>query len=451
MDTIAERVAAPSRAREGTPPESASGAHVGFRDWTGDRCVPAVGTNAGHAPLPFQRWRRFKEAFAPEIVQRAVTESSGPIRHIADPFGGSGTTALAAQFLGVRPTTIEVNPFLADLIEAKIAPLDVDAAVGAFGRVVEEAALDPEAEPPRFAGAPPTFVEPGQDGRYVFSRAVACRILAYRKAIERVQDERSRRLFRVVLASTAIPASNVVVSGKGRRYRSGWWKRESDPSLVDRLFRRGVVEALHDLRRFASRRCLQYAVLRGDARALAGSIGAHDLAVFSPPYPNSFDYTDVYNVELWSMGYLSDGAANRRLREATVRSHVQLFRDFDAGTVRSATLKTTVEALREVRGELWNRHIPEMIGAYAADLAVVLEKLGRGLRVGGRAYVVVGDSRYAGVHVPVGKILADVAEPLGYRVLEMEPSRSMRASPQQGGRHELGETLVVMERTGSGG
>ena len=447
---IVEHEATPSRTRESTPQDSVRGAHVGFRDWTEGRSVRAVGTNAGQTPLAFQRWRRFKEAFAPEIVQRAVMESCGPIKHIADPFGGSGTTALAAQFLGIRPTTIEVNPFLADLIEAKVATLDVDAAVEAFGRVVEQAALDPEAEQPQFTGAPSTFVEPGRDGRFVFSRAVACRILAYRKAIERVQDEHIRRLFRVVLASTAIPASNVVVSGKGRRYRRGWWKRESDPTLVDKLFRRGVVEALHDLRRFASRRCLQYAVLRGDARVLAGSIGVHDLAVFSPPYPNSFDYTDVYNVELWSMGYISDGAANRRLREATMRSHVQLLRDFHAGTVPSATLRTIVEALREVRGDLWNRNIPEMIGAYAADLAVVMEQLGRGLRVGGRAYVVVGDSRYGGVQVPVGKILAEIVEPLGYRVLEMEPSRSMRASPQQGGRHELGETLVVMERTGIG-
>lgn len=446
METTVEHVAQQSRAAVDPPPNSVGVARVGFLDWTGDRRVPTVGTNAGQPPLPFQRWRRFKEAFAPEIVQRAVAESSGPIKHIADPFGGSGTTALAAQFLGVKPTTIEVNPFLADLIEAKIASLDVDLAVRAFGRVVEEVALDAEEEQPQFAGAPPTFVEPGLDGRYVFSRAVACRLLAYRKAIERVRDERCRRLFRVVLASTAIPVSNVVVSGKGRRYRRGWWKRESDPTLVDRLFRRGVVEALHDLRRFASRGCLEYVVLRGDARVLAGAIGAHDLAVFSPPYPNSFDYTDVYNVELWSMGYLNDGAANRRLREATMRSHVQLLRNFDGGTVRSVTLRRTVEALREVRGELWNRHIPEMIGAYASDLSVVLEQLGRGLRVGGRAYVVVGDSRYAGVHVPVGRILAEVAEPLGYRVLEMESSRSMRASPQQGGQHELGEMLVVMER-----
>ena len=99
----------------------AGGGHVRFRDWTGDRSIPTIGSNAGSRPLPFQRWRRFKEAFAPEIVERALCETSGVVRHIADPFGGSGTTAIAAQFLGIKPTTIEVNPFLADLI---VEPLD---------------------------------------------------------------------------------------------------------------------------------------------------------------------------------------------------------------------------------------------------------------------------------------------------------------------------------------
>ena len=145
------------------PIAEADGPHVRFRDWTGDRSNPTVGTNAGSPPLPFQRWRRFKEAFAPELVERALSETSGAVHHIADPFGGSGTTALAAQFLGIRPTTIEVNPFLADLIEAKITPLVFDAAASAFGRVVERVARGCAPKHPSFAGAPPTFVEPGLD------------------------------------------------------------------------------------------------------------------------------------------------------------------------------------------------------------------------------------------------------------------------------------------------
>ena len=120
--------------------------------------------------LPFQGWRRFKEAFAPELVERALMETPGKVRHVVDPFGGSGTTALAAQFLGVRPTTIEVNPFLADLIDAKLVSYDLDQAATVFGSVVEAVWENARKTKPVFPSAPPTFVEPGVDGRYIFSR-----------------------------------------------------------------------------------------------------------------------------------------------------------------------------------------------------------------------------------------------------------------------------------------
>jgi DNA modification methylase len=81
----------------------------------------------GAPKLPFQTWRHVKEAFAPEFVARAISESKVPVRKCLDPFGGSGMTALACQFLGVHPTTIEVNPFLADLIEAKLCTYEPDA------------------------------------------------------------------------------------------------------------------------------------------------------------------------------------------------------------------------------------------------------------------------------------------------------------------------------------
>jgi len=421
-----------------------SGAWLGFADWTGGRHLPTIGTNAGAETLPFQSWRRFKEAFAPEIIERAVAETSGVVSQIVDPFGGSGTTALAAQFLGARPTTIEVNPFLADLIEAKIGPIDVDRASAELRKLLE---ILPEFEipNPRFPGAPPTFIEPGREGKYIFSSAMASRIAAYRDAIAQTKNAEIKRLFRVVLGSALIPVSNVTVSGKGRRYRSDWTRRQSSPRALDKLFLEGVVAALYDLRRFEARRCREYTLLRGDSRVLCKGI-PHDLAVFSPPYPNSFDYTDVYNVELWGVGYLSDRAENTRLREATLRSHVQIYRDMSYQGVNSETLERTIDALRQVRKGLWNPHIPEMIGAYFGDMALILLGLAEGARGGARVYMVVGDSRYANIDVPVAEILAQMAPAIGYDVKSLEACRSMRSSPQQGGRAELAETLVILER-----
>jgi len=410
-----------------------------FRDWTGGRELVTLGSNAGSDPLPFQSWRNFKEAFAPEIVERAVRETPGIVRHIADPFGGSGTSALAAQFLGIRPTTIEVNPFLADLIEAKLAFYDLKEATTALGTVVELVATASALKNPVFTGAPKTFVEPGVNGRYIFSKPIARRLLAYRYAIEKITDQNIRRLFRVILGSVTIPVSNVITSGKGRRYRGGWAQRSVDETVVDQLFMQGVLAALYDIRRFETRPCRDYRIMRGDARRLVSMVGPCDLAIFSPPYPNSFDYTDVYNIELWTLGYLDGPEANSRLRKSTLRSHVQILRDMNANEYISPTLTETVRELRKERKHLWNRHIE--------DIGKVMAGLASNLRARGRVYMVVGDSRYAGINVSVAAILAEVAPSFGYSLCNVEPFRSMRASPQQGGRLGLSETLVVLERS----
>jgi hypothetical protein len=97
--------------------ENINSLHVSFESWTKKRKVPTLGSNAGAEELPFQTWHHFKEAFTPELVAKAVQGSKRDLLRCVDPFGGSGTTALACQFLGIEPVTIEVNPYLADLIE----------------------------------------------------------------------------------------------------------------------------------------------------------------------------------------------------------------------------------------------------------------------------------------------------------------------------------------------
>jgi hypothetical protein len=420
---------------------------VGFKAWTGERQVVSIGTDAGSIPLPFQRWRNFKEAFAPEVIERAFTETKGQVRHIVDPFGGSGTTALAGQFLGAKPTIIEVNPYLADLIEAKLATYDLDQVGHSLATVSKEALKSGTEQRPIFRGAPKTFVEPGLNGRYIFSRAVASRIVAYAAAIRQLSSPEIRRLFRVLLASIAVSVSNVTISGKGRRYRGSWQGRSVPATRVDELFHEHVLNALYDLRLYSARACREYTVLRGDCRNLLTSVGPADLAVFSPPYPNSFDYTDVYNVELWALGYLDSPEANLELRNCTLRSHVQIRRDMTGKKYPSKALSKTLAGLRAVRSKLWNRYIPEMVSAYFSDLGDVMSQLSSRLRLEGRVYMVVGDSRYAGVRVPVADVLAQVAPSLNLRVVAAETCRSMRASPQQGGREELAETLLVLEKT----
>lgn len=402
-------------------------------------------TNQDTHDLPFQRWYRFKEAFAPRAVVEAFSKLARAPATCIDPFGGSGTTALTAQFLGVRPTTIEVNPFLADLIEAKLGSYEPDGLISSYRAVVDGAASIHADVGQIMPGAPPTFIEPGVNGRWIFSAAVAERILAHRQAIEGLLDASHARLLRVLLGSTLITLSNVVISGKGRRYRRGWDRRIVAPTTVARLFEMAFLNAIEDVVRFGRRSCTDYTLLRGDARAALAEAEPADFSLFSPPYPNSFDYTDIYNVELWMLGYLRNSGENRALRQSTLRSHVQIKRSYEA-TACSPLLDETLGRLNVHRSELWDHDIPDMVGAYFDDLNAIMAGLQRIITPGGSVMMVVGDSRYAGVSIDVGAITVEMAEKLGFELRELSQMRSMRSSAQQGGGYDLGETLVHLIR-----
>lgn len=411
--------------------------------WTRSRSLPWVGTNAGSEPLPFQRWHHFKEAFAPELIARAEAQTSTGER-ILDPFGGSGTTALACQFLGVDTTTFEVNPFLADVIRSKLQRYDADSVRDDLEAVLASAQHREVVSLPD--GAPRTLIEPGWKKRYVFHSGAGQQILRLREEIAVLSSSENSRLLRVLLGGTLNELSNVRVNGKGRRYRRNWEQR-SDPDVagVNDALRHRTEDAIADIERFEARDDCDWKVINGDSRRL-GHSESYGAVVCSPPYPNSFDYTDVYNLELWMLGYLNEDNSNRALREATLSSHVQIQRDFATAPAGSEVLDSAIAKLEAKRAELWSPWIPEMVGAYFSDLLQVFERARPQVRIGGKLWLVVGDSQYKGELIPVASALSELLGERGWDLEGSGESRSMRVSPQQGGQQSLDETLLILSR-----
>lgn len=419
---------------------------VSFEDWTAGRAVAHYGTNAGHVRLPFQTWRKVKEAFTPEIVARAVRESPNPVDRCVDPFAGSGTTALACQFLDIRSTSIEVNPYLADLARSKLAEYDVaDLQVDLTAVVLRSLDVD-DCDWARWSMLPSTFIEPGRDKRWLFDLEVARSVGKLLDAIDGLERRVHRRFFRIILSGILLDVSNVVVNGKGRRYRRNWAERSRSSTAIP-AFKQAAERAIEEIRVLGKRRAVYSEVLLGTASGLLPSVGEIDLAVFSPPYPNSFDYTDIYNVELWMLGYLQSMEDNRRLRLSTLPSHVQLYRKFDPPPSGSPMLDLILDQLRS-SSTLWSPWIPDMVGAYFAGLTQVMRALHKLLATDGcEIWMVVGDSKYGGVIVETASVLKELAPDAGFAVRFSESSRSLRSSAQQGGEPSLPETLLVLSRS----
>ena len=405
-------------------------------------------SNQPSLSLAFQRWFKFKEAFAPNLVIDCLRSLDYRPRSCLDAFGGCGTTALTAQFLGIVPTLLEVNPFIADLAEAKLCAYDQTSLRSCFAEVRRSAAAARVDDPLRFLGeAPRTFCQQPRIERWLYSRRTMGRILAYRHSIEALEDPTNKRLLRVLLGACLVPLSNVVVNGKGRKYRQGWQSRQSSPEDVDRLFATAFHAAVSDIRVYSHRATTKYQAHRGSALSLIDSVEPVDVAIFSPPYPNSFDYTDIYNIELWALGYLKTRAQDRALRLSTLRSHVQVELEARGAPPDSKALRTLMRKLTRARDTLWDPRIPDMVNGYFSDLSTLLEGLKRKLRDGGETFIIVGDSSYNGIVVNVDLILAETAASHGYKVVSSTELRRMRKSAQQGGRFHLGEHVLRLKLT----
>lgn len=417
-----------------------------FTRWVSGWQSPAPTTYQGGRELGFQRWFKFKEAFAPSFVKNVIDALPYRPKTILDPFGGSGTTAVTCQFLGITPSVIEVNPFLADLIESKLCPINLEYFLLAKERVERHARKICTKPLEQAYSLPPSFVEPGTNDRYIFSKETAREILSLRQVIDNIEAPEYRRILRVALASILVETSNCYVNGKGRRYRGGWQNRQGPD--VFRSFSNACSRIAEDLAIALCRLESSYSLYRGDCRKqLAAIESGWDFCLFSPPYPNSFDYTDVYNIELWMLGYLASSEDNLALRRSTLRSHVQVSASRPERELPSRKFLAVYKKLDKARDDLWDRRIPEMVRDYFCDLADILELLHIGLKNGQFIGLVVGDSQYLEIHIGVAKILAELAPALGFKVESTKRVRSMRSSAQQGGNLKLGESLILLSRT----
>ena len=150
--------------------------------------------------------------------------------------------------------------------------------------------------------------------------------------------------------------------------------------------------------------------------------------IFSPPYANCFDYTEIYKLELWFGNFVSDYADLKSLRQESLRSHLnsdlanKATLDSDFLNVLLAELKTK---------DLWDTRIPDMLNAYYADMFTVIEESYKVLRKGGFCCIVVGNSAYGGIVFPADLLLAEHAKKVGFKVDKIEVDRYIITSSQQ--------------------
>jgi hypothetical protein len=425
---------------------------------------------------PIHRWYFYKEAFSPQLAPLLVKMlGAGQSRTVADPFAGVATTALS----------LRENADIECVIGVEYSP---------FAHFVGKAKLDSvQLDPKRILN----YIERLDDGVFcrstysvpslaafhnseIFDAETLHLLLSVRDRIRNEPDLTSEEQSFLLLGMAAVieDLSGAMKDGRALRILRGRKRRLQGLIPVARA-RKGngvqetlanqwlaMIEDVSRVRDHPTDKRTHH--IRGDARSLANlvdaagnellpenSVGLH---LYSPPYLNFIDYTEVYKIELWLLEFVVDQKEFRTLREGTLRSHPSIQFPPRPKPSCDAEVFSTIEAITEfLVAHLARPSIGHVHSYYFADMYEALSEQFRTLEPGGAIACVVANSTFSrrskengttteAWRMPIltDVFLARLAEAVGFTDIEIWGARSLQAKNVSAGYAR--ESIVVARK-----
>jgi len=402
-------------------------------------------------PLPNRRCLRYgthgiheyRGKFFPQLVRALINVSgTGDGGIVADPMSGSGTTLVEAKLFGCESYGVDMNPLSCLLTETKASLLESnpDELVNGY-RTIREALLRPEPRDRKM-----TYFEnlPKEDQRYL-SSWFGSEVLA-------ALDD----IMRLIHQEGSIHARGLMLVAVSNILRSVSWQKvedlrvrkevrldvEIDPKreFLEEIGRsvRAVLALLYQEGR---RNYKKHTIVQGDARRCAemwpSVKGKVDTIITSPPYATALPYLDTDRLSLCYLGLLPRPEhrardllmiGNREVSEKMRRQYLTAYMSEKVKLPREITgLIDKIDDLNSSHEVGFRRrNLSALLFKYFSDMKCVMHSMNDALKVGGSAYIVVGNNHTTAggerVDIETAKLLATLADQAGFIV---EPSLSM--------------------------
>ncbi|MEV0662171.1 hypothetical protein ACIBI3_34180 [Actinomadura luteofluorescens] len=175
--------------------------------------------------------------------------------------------------------------------------------------------------------------------------------------------------------------------------------------------------------------------------------------VFSPPYPNNIDYTEVYKIEAWALELYGNSLEMKAQRLSTLRSHPSVLFPEKYNYQENPATRREIELLinpilAAVPEDRYQRGRKQVIVGYVDDMLSVLTNLRRVAAQNCSCAIVVGnsvhgsgESRYV---IAADLVLSRLAELAGWAVEEIRVARNLRRRAADV--DHLRESVIILRR-----
>lgn len=397
--------------------------------------------------LPRHRWYYYKEGFSPFLVEKAIEQAGvGKNDTILDPFNGGGTTTLTASSLGLKSFGIEVNPFTSFLATTKTKNVRVRE-FDYWAEKLTDKINDNNAKSNLIGFS--TFSEREGLNKWLFNKDVLNAYETRWNIVNRIESQDLKDVFRLGMISSAIENCNARRDGKCFRYKNGW----EDNGFNEETFIKSLNLNLEKIKTDITNVHItkETNIVNGDCREIlkTNKFESFKLCVTSPPYLNTFDYTDIYRPELFLGKFVNNAKELYDLRLNTVRSHVQAKWKLPELNDFGLLYESSIDHVKNNLDSLMHKSIPVMIQAYFEDMFNILTLLKKKAKKDAQLWFVVSNSAYAGMEIPVDLIIGDIGAKAGWYlkeigVLRYINKRKTKYSPEI---KELRESVIIFSNS----
>lgn len=372
---------------------------------------------------PRQRWFRYKEGFSVDLVTNLINSyNKNKQGIILDPFLGSGSTIIAANKMGLKGIGFEVNPFSHFLSSCKLKNYDtltIDEFKSKFKTILRDSFETKEYELPKLSIS-----------HKVFDKEVEQYFMNVKLNIDNsiYRNNDTKDLLMLGWLSSIEPLSNYRKAGNGLKKRKYVIPRAvSIQDIFDELTSQYtyISNDLLNTDRYNAK------IINDTCLNISRYIDECSISgiIFSPPYANCFDYTEIYKLELWFGGFVKEYNDLKTLRKKSLHSHLNGELTVNENIITTRTLDTLLDKVKTKK--LWDKKIPQMLALYYNDMFNVINQCYNVLEQDGFCCIVVGNSAYGGVIFPADLLMAEYAESVGFIVDKIEVDRYVITSSQQ--------------------
>jgi len=357
------------------------------------------------------RWYPYIEGFSCTFVEQIIDNLPYKPTSIYDPFSGSGTTQLSASHRNIPSAYSEINPFMSFIIECKVNK--VIQFISDFQRnkkKIEDLI--------NFISLGMSKINSNQIPYKEYVQKLGTENYFEKESLENLLKIKSliiiffkdnlllKDLCLFALSTIIVSVSNTIRRAD-LRYRKAHEKRYLFSDILP-LFIEKMREILFDIELIKDFHLHETIFISNDAKNIPNSYNKKfDLIITSPPYVNGTNYFRNTKLELVILDFVDKIADISLLKKDAITSGINNVVSKNKKNIKIPVVQPIIENLAKCA---YDKRIPILVESYFSEMHEVFSNISKHLEFEAHFYFDIGDSQFAGVHIPTDKIIIEIAK-----------------------------------------